>query len=162
MKSILIAVILLAALVVLPQSQDIRKSGSAVSSPSVAAQSGTASDLTLSNTVSLPISSATWSGTSLIADAQKLDVELISTNDVSFGYATNGASLFARSFSIYIYGGATNRSLIFPNGWTNQLWGCTQTNTLLSNRWTAIYFRLRGDTSTSASQSNVWVKLEGQ
>lgn len=111
-----------------------------------------------------PITAPTLAGAALVADASKVSSELVLTSGtVNFSHASNGLAGIDRSFSIYLFNPfSTNGIITFPTVWSNNLWGCTLTNTLLSNRWTVCSFRVRSTTATLATQSNVWVRLEGQ
>ena len=107
------------------------------------------------NSVGVPVANTTWAGTNMVVDMFKQEVEFTMTNDLTFAYATNLAAGVGKYANIYLYNGGTNRSVIFPANWV--LWGCTATNTAVSNRWTAVYIR-----SSGTSQTNVWAKLEVQ
>jgi hypothetical protein len=89
-----------------------------------------------------------------VSDAASPYKLLTANNDLSFAVAgaTSGQARFA---SVYIWAGATNRTLILNPSW--QCWGCTATNTALSNKWTAMHFM-----SVGTDPTNIHVRLEEQ
>jgi hypothetical protein len=133
--------------------------GGSVTASSFIGGSVTATSLTgkLVTPIQLPV----WDTTmNMVADANRASVEYVTTGNLTFSYATNGQAGNEILTSIYLYGGMTNRALIFPANWI--FFNCTATNTLLSNEWTAVHLRFRGVTTTTASQTNIMVKLEAQ
>jgi len=115
-----------------------------------------------SNGMATVISSPSWdtTGTNMLADANNPSVNYVTTNNLNFGFATNGLSGYERLCSIYLWNpAATNRTLIFPAAWTNYF-NCSQTNTLLPSTITGVHFRFFGDTSASGSQTNLFIKCE--
>ena len=115
---------------------------------------GQYSSLTASNVFS-QMSAPTWDNTltNMAADAGKAYAQFVTTNNVYFSSYSNGVAGNTSLFTIDLFGGTTNRTIVFPNTWLP--FNCTYTNTLLSNEWTSVHFRILGAT-------NIMVKMEAQ
>jgi len=105
--------------------------------------------------VAIPVTAPSTGGGKLVVDFLNRESQTNLTGDVTFAHATNLVAGVAKFANVYLFAGNTNRLIIFPTNWV--LFGCTVTNTALSNQWTALYFKQNG-----TSQTNVWVKLEVQ